>query len=63
MEKESLLNQTRLDRFILLSFILHLIVIVIQGILPAHVSTPPPPPPIKVKYIEPKKPESFLKSG
>ena len=63
MEKESLLNQTRLDGFILLSFILHLIVIVIQGILPAHVSTPPPPPPIKVKYIEPKKPESFLKSG
>ncbi|MEE9258852.1 MAG: TonB family protein [Nitrospinaceae bacterium] len=63
MDKPSLLDQTRLDKFILASFILHLLVIISQGLLPARVSTQENPPPIKVRYIDSKNSDAELDKG
>lgn len=63
LHTESLLNQTRLNKFILLSLVLHLLVILVQSMLPSVSSSPPvAPPPIQVKYIA-SKPVDALEHG
>lgn len=59
----SLLNQTKLDRFILIAFLLHALVIIFQLLAPAKSEGPPPPPPIKVKYVQVQKPDLLEKKG
>jgi len=48
----SLLNQTRLDRFILIALLLHASVIILQSIFSEKLQDSPTPPPIKVKYVD-----------
>lgn len=59
MHSQSLLNQTRLNKFILLSLLIHLLVIIIQSMLPSKASIPVKPPPIQVKYIQSKKADTL----
>jgi len=59
----SQLDGTRLYRFIFYSFIIHLIALLLQWLVPVKASVPPPPPPIKVKIAEPEKPRSELEKG
>ncbi len=59
----SQLDQTRLKRFILYSFIIHLIVILLHWLVPAKPALPTAPPPIRVKIAEPEKPKSELEKG
>ena len=55
----SLLNQTRLNRFILIAFLLHVSVIVLQSLIVEKTKDPLAPPPIKLKYIDTKKTQPF----
>lgn len=59
----SLLDRTRLDRFIFYSIIVHLIVFILQALIPVRSSLPPPPPPIKVNYMDAEKPRAQLEPG
>ena len=61
--KTSLLEQTRLYRFIWYSFIIHLIAIFLHWLVPVKPAIPTPPPPIRVKIAEPEKPKSELEKG
>ncbi|NIQ04142.1 MAG: TonB family protein, partial [Nitrospinaceae bacterium] len=61
--ESSLLDRTRLDRFILISFVLHLMFIVVQALLPAKTSSLSTPPPIQVEYVDLNKPETDLQRG
>ncbi|MFQ5451198.1 MAG: TonB family protein [Nitrospinaceae bacterium] len=58
----SLLDRTRLNRFILISILIHLVVFIIQGVLPMKRLLAKPPP-IHVKFIEPQKAKSKLNPG
>ena len=60
---KSLLNRTRLDRFILVSIVFHLIIILAQGLVPVKPVATKAKKPIQVKYIEPEKPKSVDKRG
>jgi protein TonB len=55
----SQLDQTRLNRFIFFSLLLHAAVVISQLMAPANTSSPPTPSPIKVKYVEIQKPDSI----
>jgi len=59
----SLLNQTRLNRFILIALLLHVSVIFLQTHIIAKPKDLPIPPPIKVKYVDIQKPEPIDKKG
>jgi len=61
--KTSLLDQTRLYRFLWYSFIIHLIAVFLHWLAPVKPSAPTPPPPIRVKIAEPEKPRSELEKG
>ncbi len=61
--ERSMLTQTRLNHFILISLILHLAVLIIQELMPSSPLVSATRPPIKVTYAEPKKKESELKHG
>lgn len=63
ISEDSLLGRTRLKRFLLLSFAIHLVVIIAQGLVPVKPVATKPPKPIRVKYIEPKKPETATPRG
>ncbi len=62
-QKVSLLDQTRLYRFIWYSFIIHLIAIFLHWLVPVKPAVPTPPPPIRVKIAEPENPKSELEKG
>ena len=47
----SKLNYAKLDRFILISFLLHFSVVTFGLVTPLHTKKPLTPPPIKVKYV------------
>ncbi len=55
MLTENFHRRNDLTRFIIISMILHAVVVIIHGIMPAKLSDPQVKPPIKVKYIEPQK--------
>ena len=57
----SLLNQTRLNRFILIALLLHASVIVLQSLIIAKPKDSLALPPIKVKYVDIQKPEPIKK--
>jgi len=59
----SLLDQTRLYRFIWYSIIIHLIAILLHWLVPVKPVVPTAPPPIRVKIAEPEKPKSELEKG
>ncbi len=59
----SLLDRTRLERFILISLIVHLVVFILQALIPTRSSLPPPPPPVQIKYLEADKPKTKLEKG
>jgi protein TonB len=61
--KNSLLDQTRLFRFIWYSFIIHLVAMLLHWLVPVKPAVPTPPPPIRVKIAEPAKPKSELEKG
>lgn len=61
--KNSLLDQTKLYRFIWYSFIIHLVAILLHWLVPVKSAVPTPPPPIRVKIAEPEKPKSELEMG
>ncbi len=52
-----------LTRFIVISAIIHLIVVLIHGIMPAKLSDPKVKPPIKVRYIQPEEPKPAKKKS
>ena len=52
----SKLNYARLDRFILIAFLLHFLVVIFGLVVPLNTKKPLTPPPIKVKYVNPKTP-------
>jgi len=58
----SQLDGTRLYRFIWYSFIIHLVVLLLHGLVPIKPAVPVPPP-IKVKIAVPEKPKSELEKG
>jgi periplasmic protein TonB len=60
--QKSHLNQTRLNRFILYSFIIHLVIILLHWLIP-NPSAVEPPKPIQVKFVEPAEPEGELEKG
>ena len=47
----SKLNYAKLDRFILISFLLHFSVVIFGLVAPLNTKKPLTPPPIKVKYV------------
>jgi len=53
--KKNLLNPTRLTGFILVSFAIHFIAVIIQMMNPVSAEIEKGPPPIQVKYVEPEK--------
>jgi len=55
----SLLHQTRLNRFILIAFLLHVSVIILQSLIFEKPKDPLAPPPIKLKYIGTQKTKAF----
>ena len=55
----SLLHQTRLNRFILIAFLLHVSVIILQSLIFEKPKDPLAPPPIKLKYIGTQKTKPF----
>lgn len=61
LSQESLLNQTRLNRFIIIAFLLHASVIILQSFIIAKPKDSLTPPPIKIKYVEIQKPEPLEK--
>ena len=50
----SKLNYAKLDRFILIAFLLHFSVVIFGLVAPLNTKNPLTPPPIKVKYVNPK---------
>ena len=52
----SKLNYAKLDRFILISFLLHFSVVIFGLVAPLYTKTPLTPPPIKVKYVDTQPP-------
>ena len=60
--ENSLLNRTRLDRFILFSFIIHLILLLFYLLMP-NPSIVKGPKPIHVKFVEPEKLKSEKEKG
>ena len=52
----SKLNYAKLDRFILISFLLHFSVVIFGLVAPLYTKKPLTPPPIKVKYINTQTP-------
>ena len=52
----SKLNYAKLDRFILISFLLHFSVVIFGLVAPLYTKTPLTPPPIKVKYVNTQTP-------
>jgi len=59
----SLLEQTRLCRFIWYSFIIHLLALLLHWLVPIKPSVPEPPPPIQVKIANPEKPKKEPEKG
>jgi len=59
LSRGSLLNHTRLNRFILIAFLLHASVIILQSLIITKSENSLAPPPIKVKYVHTQKPESL----
>ncbi|MDA0692731.1 MAG: TonB family protein [Nitrospinae bacterium] len=59
---KSLLNQTRLNRFVLYSLIIHIVFLLLYWLMPAP-SPVTPPNPIHVKFVEPEKSKSELEKG
>lgn len=57
-QKNSLLNRTRLSGFILVSLGIHLTMVIAHMAMPVNEKKAKGPPPIRVKYVEPKKPEA-----
>ncbi|GJL78538.1 MAG: hypothetical protein NPINA01_15270 [Nitrospinaceae bacterium] len=60
--ENSLLNRTRLNRFIFYSFIIHIVVVLLHWLMPDQ-SAIKNPNPINVKFVEPEKPKSELEKG
>ena len=58
----SLLNQTRLNRFILIALFLHASVIILQSLIIAKPKDSLAPPPIRIKYVNIQKPDSIEKN-
>ena len=52
----SKLNYAKLERFILISFLLHFSVVIFGLVAPLNTKKPLTPPPIKVKYINTQTP-------
>jgi len=52
----SKLNYAKLDRFILISFLLHFSVVIFGLVAPLYTKKPLTPPPIKVKYVNTQTP-------
>ena len=52
----SKLNYAKLNRFILISFLLHFSVVIFGLVAPLYTKTPLTPPPIKVKYVDTQPP-------
>ena len=48
----SRLSHAKLDLFILIAFLLHILVVTFELIIPLNIKNPLTPPPIKVKYID-----------
>jgi periplasmic protein TonB len=59
---KSLLNQTRLNRFIWYSIIIHIVFLLLHWLMPDS-SAVKPPNPIHVKFVEPAKPKGELEKG
>ena len=57
LPRGSLLNQTRLSRFIVIALLLHISVVIFQSLIIVKPKDPLIIPPIKVKYVATKKPE------
>ena len=60
--ENSLLNRTRLTRFLFYSFIVHLVLLLLYWLMPNR-SANKSPDPIQVKFVEPEKPKSELEKG
>ena len=56
LSEGSLLNQTRLNRFILIALLLHASVIILQSLIVSKPKDSLTPPPIKIKYVDIQKP-------
>ena len=63
LSQGSLLNQTRLNRFILIALLLHFSVIILQSFVIPKSKGSAVLPPIKVKYVDVQKPKTFEKEG
>ena len=61
LSQGSLLNQTRLNRFILIALLLHASVIILQSLIIAKPKDSPALSPIKIKYIDIQRPEPIKK--
>ena len=57
LSEGSLLNQTRLNRFILIAVLLHASVIILQSLIVEKPKDSLTPPPIKIKYVDIQKSE------
>ena len=57
LSEGSLLNQTRLNRFILIAVLLHASVIILQSLIVENSKDSLTPPPIKIKYVDIQKPQ------
>ena len=61
LSQGSLLNQTKLNRFILIALLLHASVIILQSLIIAKPKDSPTLSPIKIKYIDIQSPEPIKK--
>lgn len=62
LSQGSLLNQTKLSRFILIALLLHISVTILQFIIIGKPKDPPTPPPIKIKYVDIQKSKPIKKN-
>jgi len=62
-EKSALLTKTRLNRFLMISLVLHLIAIIFQGLWPGSTPEEKVFNPIQVRYLEPETPEVLVAKG
>jgi protein TonB len=62
-EKSHLLTKTRLNRFLMISLLLHFIVVVAQGLWPTSVGKEKVFKPIQVRFMAPKTSDTLLDEG
>jgi protein TonB len=62
-EKSPLLTKTRLNRFLMISLLLHFFAVIFQGLWPGSTSEEKTFNPIQVRYLEPETPEAPVSKG